>query len=309
MYNLRPIDSLKVTILVDNYIDILLPSNDLVKRPPLIDGERLAKNPISEHGLSLLIEVEEESFIMDFGLTEFGLSYNMEVLGIDPKKISLGVLSHGHHDHMGGFFRFMKNRASSFSLYLHEHALKERRGLVLPSGESFYFPPLEKKRMEDAGTNLITLTEPTFILNERALISGEIPRVTDFEQGLPGAFYEEGGKRFEDKMRDDMALYFNLKDKGLVVISGCAHAGIINSVLYGKKVSGVDDIHAILGGFHLTGPGMEKILPKTLQFLKEFSPDIICPMHCTGWDSQHKIKELFGDRFLISSSGSSITFG
>jgi len=92
-----------------------------------------------------------------------------------------------------------------------------------------------------------------------------------------------------------------------VVVSGCAHSGIINTTLYGRGLTGAEKIYAILGGFHLTGPGMQEVIPKTITALEELSPAYICPMHCTGWEGQRKLQQVFGDRYIISSSGSTIT--
>ena len=306
MAALKSIKKLKITILVDNYVDVLLPSNELVQRPLLVKERQLARNPVAEHGLSLLIDADEERFIMDFGLTDFGLMYNMEVLGVDPDSISLGILSHGHHDHLGALFPFLEKRKGPFPLYLHKDAFLERRYFSLPSGEGFYFPRVQKERMEQYGAQVMILEGSELILGERCFVSGEIPRVTEFERGLPGAYYEVGGERFKDQLRDDMSIYLRVEDKGLVVVSGCAHSGIVNSVLYGMKLTGIEKIYAILGGFHLTGPAMTETLPKTLDHLKEFSPQVICPMHCTGWESQRRLRELFGDRFILSSVGSVI---
>ncbi|MBW2038790.1 MAG: MBL fold metallo-hydrolase [Deltaproteobacteria bacterium] len=306
MIDLKPIKEVKITILIDNYIDVLLPSDDRVQRPPLVKGGQMTKNPVAEHGLSLLIDADGERFIMDFGLTAFGLIHNMEVLGVDPDSIPFGVLSHGHHDHLGALYALLERRKGPFALYLHGDALLERRYLSLPSGEGFYFPRVERERMEGHGAKVKVLQGPESILEGRCLISGEIPRVTDFERGLPGAYYEEEGKRLKDQLRDDMSLYFHVQGKGLLVVSGCAHAGIVNSVLYGVRLSGIEKVYGILGGFHLTGPGMAEALPKTLDHLMEFSPQVICPMHCTGWESQRRLREVFGDRFILSSAGSTL---
>ena len=306
MTALKPVKKVAITILIDNYSDVLLPSSEWVQRAPLLkDGQR-NKNPVAEHGLSLLITIDKERFIFDFGLTEFGLIYNMEIFGIDANSIPFGVVSHGHHDHLGAFYSFLDKRKGPFTLYLHKDALLERRYLSFPSGDGFYFPQVERKRMEDHGAEVRVIQEPESILGGRCLISGEIPRKTEFEQGMPGASYEAGGKQVKDRMLDDMALYFHVEGKGLLVITGCAHAGIVNTVLYGMELSGIKEVYGIVGGFHLTGPAMAKALPPTLEHLKEFSPQVICPMHCTGWESQRRLREIFGDRFVLSAVGSTL---
>ena len=304
---LTPVKELRVIILVDNYVDILLPSDERVKRPPVMKGEQMAPNPIAEHGLSLLLDVEGERFIMDFGLTDFGLLHNMEVLGIDPKGISFGVVSHGHHDHLGALFPFLQRVPQGFPLYIHEEAFLPVRYITFPSGDRVYFPRVERERIAAQGAEIRTVKGPTPLLNGKALLSGEIPRITEYEKGLPGAFCEKEGKAVPDKIADDMALYFLLEGKGLVVVSGCAHSGIINTTLYGRGLTGMEKVYAILGGFHLAGPGMQEVIPKTITALEELSPAYICPMHCTGWKGQRKLQETFGERFILSSSGSIVT--
>jgi 7,8-dihydropterin-6-yl-methyl-4-(beta-D-ribofuranosyl)aminobenzene 5'-phosphate synthase len=306
MTELKPVKKATVTILIDNYSDVLLPSNEWVQRAPLLkDGQR-TKNPVAEHGLSLLITIDKEQFIFDFGLTEFGLIYNMEIFGIDAGSIPFGVVSHGHHDHLGAFYTFLDKRKGPFTLYLHKDALLERRYLSLPSGDGFYFPQVERTRMEDHGAEVRVIQGPESILDGRCFISGEIPRKTEFEQGMPGASYEEGGKKVKDRMLDDMALYVHVEGKGLLVITGCAHSGIVNTVLYGMELSGIKEVYGIVGGFHLTGPAMAKALPPTLEHLQKFSPEVICPMHCTGWESQRRLREIFDNRFVLSAVGSTL---
>jgi 7,8-dihydropterin-6-yl-methyl-4-(beta-D-ribofuranosyl)aminobenzene 5'-phosphate synthase len=306
MTDLKPVKEATITILMDNYTDVLLPSDQWAQRAPLLKEGQMAKNPVAEHGLSLLIDIDEERFILDFGLTEFGLIYNMDILGIDASSIPFGVLSHGHHDHLGAFYSFLEKRKGPFPLYLHGDALLERRYLSLPSGGGFYFPRVERERMEEHGAEVRVIQGPESILGGRCLISGEIPRKTEFEQGMPGASYEKDGEQVKDRMLDDMALYFQVEGKGLLVVSGCAHAGIVNTVLYGMELSGIKEVYGIVGGFHLTGPAMAKALPQTMEHLQELSPRFICPMHCTGWESQRRMKEAFGDRFVLSAVGSTL---
>jgi 7,8-dihydropterin-6-yl-methyl-4-(beta-D-ribofuranosyl)aminobenzene 5'-phosphate synthase len=306
MTDLKPVKEATITILMDNYTDVLLPSDQWAQRAPLLKEGQMAKNPVAEHGLSLLIDIDEERFILDFGLTEFGLIYNMDILGIDASSIPFGVLSHGHHDHLGAFYSFLEKRKGPFPLYLHGDALLERRYLSLPSGGGFYFPRVERERMEEHGAEVRVIQGPESILGGRCLISGEIPRKTEFEQGMPGASYEKDGEQVKDRMLDDMALYLHVEGKGLLVITGCAHSGIVNTVLYGMELSGIQEVYGIVGGFHLTGPAMAKALPQTMEHLQELSPRFICPMHCTGWESQRRMKEAFGDRFVLSAVGSTL---
>ncbi len=304
---MEPVKNLSVTVLVDNYIDLLLPGEDRVSRAPLVVDGVFSKNPVSEHGLSLLFDVDGKKFIMDFGLSEFALLYNMEILGLSPSDVEFGILSHGHHDHRGALLKFAEKRqGKAFRLYLHKDALLKERFFRLPDGREAYFPPFETEMLEYLGVQFELVEGPVFLLDGKLAVSGEIPRVTDFEKGLPGAFYVKDGKKIPDPIKDDMSIYFLLEGKGLVVVSGCAHSGIVNSTLYGMEVTGEKKVYAILGGFHLTGPGMEEVVPKTIEKLKELEPEVICPMHCTGWKSQVEIYRNFPEAYVISTPGTRI---
>ncbi len=298
--------SLEITVLVDNYIDILLPASETVERAPILEGDILAKNPIAEHGLSLLFEVDGRRFIMDFGLSSFGLCYNMDAFGADPKNIEFGVLSHGHHDHRGCLLGFMEKRKKPFDLYMHKDATLKERFLRFPDGRKAHFPPFELESLKYLGLNPITIEKPTEALDGLVVISGEIPRVTEFERGFPGAFCIRDGKEEPDPIKDDMSVYFVLEGKGLVVVSGCAHSGIINSILYGMEVTGEKNLYAVLGGFHLTGHGMEEVVPKTVQEMKKLNPKVLVPMHCTGWFSQVELLKAFPEAFILSAPGTRI---
>jgi len=139
------------------------------------------------------------------------------------------------------------------------------------------------------------------------LVTGEVERITAFEKGLPNALYERNGKIEKDPISDDQAIVINLKGKGLVIISGCSHAGIINTVLFAKKITGVEKIHGILGGFHLTGPFFEQIIEETISELRSMEPQVIVPMHCTGWKAIQRFSEEFPSSFILNSVGSMFT--
>ena len=138
-------------------------------------------------------------------------------------------------------------------------------------------------------------------------MTGEVERTTAFEKGMLNALIEMDGKLKPDPIKDDQALVMKLKQKGLVVISGCSHAGIINTVLYAKKLTGVEKVYAVLGGFHLSGADYEKILEKTIDELKALSPAVIVPMHCTGRKAMELLSREFPAAFVLNSVGSKIT--
>jgi 7,8-dihydropterin-6-yl-methyl-4-(beta-D-ribofuranosyl)aminobenzene 5'-phosphate synthase len=139
------------------------------------------------------------------------------------------------------------------------------------------------------------------------LVTGEVERTTPFEKGLPNATLARAGKEEKDPIRDDQALVIHLREKGLVVVSGCAHAGIINTVVYAKKLTGIEKVHAVIGGFHLSGPVFEPILEKTVEAFGEMKPEMIVPMHCTGWKAIRRFAEAFPDSFVLNSVGSTFS--
>jgi len=153
---------------------------------------------------------------------------------------------------------------------------------------------------------VIETTAPTLMMNNRVLVTGEIERTTPFEKGLPNAWLEIEGQLVKDSLKDDQAVILVLEAKGLVVISGCSHAGIVNTVRYAKKLAGVDKVHAVLGGFHLSGPFFESSVGPTFEALHQEAPKVIAPMHCTGWQTIHRISEAFPEAFVLNSVGSKI---
>ena len=143
--------------------------------------------------------------------------------------------------------------------------------------------------------------------DDLVMITGEVERNTAFEKGLPNAVMERDGRIEKDPVSDDQALLINLKGKGLVILSGCSHAGIINTVMFAKKITGVQKIHAVMGGFHLSGPSFKQIIKKSIEALKKMAPEIVVPMHCTGWKAIQRFSEEFPSSFILNSVGSKFT--
>jgi len=144
--------------------------------------------------------------------------------------------------------------------------------------------------------------------SDLVLSLSEIERVTGFEKGFPWAEIKMDGTWMVDPFHDDQAVVLRVKDKGLVVISGCAHAGIINTINYARKVTGIRKVHAVMGGFHLTGPVFETIMEPTLEEVKRIEPDYIIPMHCTGWKAINRFAEEMPEQFFLNSVGTTYLF-
>jgi 7,8-dihydropterin-6-yl-methyl-4-(beta-D-ribofuranosyl)aminobenzene 5'-phosphate synthase len=146
------------------------------------------------------------------------------------------------------------------------------------------------------------------MLGGNVLFLGEIPRRTIFETGLPNAYYEENGVEKKDIIEDDTSLVMNLKGKGLVLLSGCAHSGIINTVMQAREVTGIDAVHVIMGGFHINRPASDPLVIQTLEALTRIGPRYIVPTHCTGRKSIQQIEAAMPDRFVLNMSGTRLTF-
>lgn len=309
----RTVDRIEVTTLVDNYVDVLLESTDVVTRPPRAkDGEIPLNTLLAEHGLSLLVKVYEKgegrTVLFDTGYTGIALFHNADLLGIDLTQIEALVLSHAHMDHTGAVKVFLDKIGRPVPVVLHPEAFHYPRFLVLKSGEKQRFPrTLVKADLERRNLKVLESKGPMLIAGDAILVSGEVERTTDFEKGIPYAYVERDGEVVKDAFLDDQALILNLKNKGLVVISGCSHSGIVNTVLHARKTTGVERVYGVLGGFHLSGPAYEPILEDTIRAMKEIDPEILVPMHCTGWNTINMLAKAFPFSTVLNSVGSKFT--
>lgn len=309
---LKEVDSIEVITIVDNYVDVLLRNSPGVTRPPLAKGGNIPADALlAEHGLCLLVKVKrgEKShcILFDCGYTKLGVPHNIQIMEIDPQQIEAIVISHGHMDHTGAIYPIIESISKSIPVILHPEAFISPRFFGLDDGRKLKFPQtLIKEDMLSKGLKIVESRSPSLLANSMIAVTGEVERATGFEKGLPNATLERDGKIEPDMILDDQALTIKLKEKGLVIISGCGHAGIINTVFYGKKITGVDKIHAVLGGFHLSGPIFEPIIEKTITEFKKISPEIIIPMHCTGWNAIKRFSDEFPNSFILNSVGTKI---
>lgn len=310
---LREVDGIEVTTLMDNYVDVLLRNSTGVTRPPLaIGGEIPADTTLAEHGLSLLVAVttgeKTHHLLFDCGYSKVGVPHNVEMLGIDLGPLEAIVLSHGHMDHTGALYPIVESLGRSIPLVLHPDAFVAPRYFGLEDGRKLIFPQtLSRHDMKTKGIEVLERRNPSLVCEGTIAVTGEIERVTDFEKGLPNALIERNGTLEHDEILDDQSLVIKLKGKGLVVISGCSHAGIINTIRYAQKITGIDKIHGVLGGFHLQGPAFEPIIEQTLAEFKTIKPEVSVPMHCTGWAAIKRFSEEFPSSFVLNSVGTRIS--
>jgi len=330
--SLQEIENAKITILVDNITDRLLPSTSMVKRPPLISNQMISKSPIAEHGFSALLEISyvhenttrSNKFLFDTGVSKDGIVYNSDVLGVNLRDIETIVLSHGHFDHISGLISILRRLKKSVEIIVHSDAFL-RRWLVYPNGNKARMDFLNEEEINQAGGIIRKVDKISFLPrnenrlsnkrtdhpNNRVMISGEIPRVTKFEKGFSLQYKEKDNENDlipDPLVCDDQALIMNVRNKGLIILTGCGHAGIINTIKFAKKATGIEKIYCVIGGFHLSGQDYEDSIPLTMAELTRIDPQYIVPCHCTGWKATNKIIDIMPEKFIQSSVGSTFYF-
>ena len=307
-HSLKPADRVEITVLVDNYTDLLqMPIADVDRRLPYDPGRRL----LAEHGLSCLVRViagkQEHAILLDTGLSCECLPWNLRQLGISLAGIEALVLSHGHYDHTGSLETVVSGAGRQVPLIVHPDAFLPRR-LNVPGQGIFDLPVPDAVALKKAGADIKMRREPSMLAAGHLLVTGEVERTTPFEKGMPNAEIARDGAWVADPLRDDQALVVRVKDKGLVVLSGCAHAGIVNTVQYARKITGVDHVHAVLGGFHLSGKAFDDVIPPTIEAMKAIGPDYIVPMHCTGWAAINRFMDAMPGTCILNTVGTTYVF-
>ncbi len=271
-------------------------------------GGKVPDTLLAEHGFSALVSVtkdgKEHRLLFDAGVTPDGVSENMRRLSLSPKDIEAIVLSHGHFDHTVGMDGLVRTLGrANLPVTIHPEFWSRRR-IAIPGREPFELPSTSKSALLGAGFEIIEEKQPSFLLDNSILVTGAVDRTTEFERGFPvHQAFRDGSWQPDPLILDDQALVISVQGKGLVVLTGCGHAGIINIVRYARKVTGVDQVYAIVGGFHLSGAAFEAIIPETCEALVEVAPQFIVPAHCTGWRAVHNLAAILPDAFIQNSVG------
>ncbi|MCF7945331.1 MAG: MBL fold metallo-hydrolase [Spirochaetia bacterium] len=333
MKTLKPVDICRITVIVDNYADTLLESSPGVERFPSVQGNSLAADTLlAEHGISLLVETKSgkkwHSVIFDAGYSPIAAPRNYKMLGL-PEHLKHAppealVISHGHEDHVGALDEMMTLTGNPL-LVIHPEAFTSPRFWKADDGRLYRIPVKIDRgeinsKLKSRGSALRESASPLYLGDNTILVTGEIPRVTSYERGMPGSVKgaaqqsgkdesaEDNQELIPDQILDDQALVVDVKDRGLVVITGCGHAGIINTTLYAKTLTGIDQIEGVAGGFHLSGKEFSEIVIRTAEDLHQMNPHRVIPMHCTGLMAKEVLKNQFKERYVESSVGTVLAF-
>jgi 7,8-dihydropterin-6-yl-methyl-4-(beta-D-ribofuranosyl)aminobenzene 5'-phosphate synthase len=315
MMTINELDKVEILTLQDNYIDMTTTdNNEMIRRAGTRVVGETRKSVLAEHGFSAVVRTTRDNrtrtMLFDFGFSAIGAAYNAKTLSAPMGEIEAIALSHSHGDHMGGFREVVKLIGKpGIELVLHPAAFKAPRYVKFDEGKSkSQHPPFTREMTEEAGVKVVATKEPRPMLGGDVLFLGEIPRRTSFEKGLPNAYYEEGGVEKKDTIDDDTSLVMNMRGKGLIVLSGCAHSGIINTVARAREVTGIDTVHVIMGGFHINVAPTDPLLGLTVDALRKIGPRYIVPTHCTGRKSIQHIEEAMPENFVLNMAGTRLTF-
>jgi 7,8-dihydropterin-6-yl-methyl-4-(beta-D-ribofuranosyl)aminobenzene 5'-phosphate synthase len=329
------VDWLSIKILTDSSYDTPRPGSNKwvkIKRTPFISPTDYRKALHNEWGLAMALESrigsDTRNLLLDYGYTPAALLNNMEIMGVEASKQQALILSHGHFDHFGGLIAFLqKNRdrlPADLTLYVGgEDNFCNRKTASGAPGHFSDWGVLDRRELDALKVKLVYCRQAT-VVQGHAFTTGTIRR-RSFERVLPNTLVEYSkkdgigcdmpeanakaqGKFVADEHLDEHGTVFNLKDRGLVVISSCGHSGIVNTVQQAIEASGISKLHAVMGGFHLFA-APDDYLARTVNELKALNPDVVIPLHCSGPGMVTAMRELLADRLVTSTTGTEFQFG
>ncbi len=305
------VDKLTIWILADNYYDTNEPDTKITRRYRSVAGKSIH----AQHGLSYYIETvtagKTSSCMFDFGLDPADVIGNIALLGLDIGKTNAFSLSHGHYDHYTGAVSILRQNQSRIAagtpFYVGEEAFARRYTMRPGATAPTDLGQLSREDIEALGVKVVEVKTPVEII-PGAYSTGYIERVTSYEKVPKSQQVKRGDKIESDTFPGEQALFFHVKGKGLVVLSGCAHCGIVNTVRHAQKIAGTDKVHAIMGGFHLIVAKPE-LIQSTVADIKAMKPDHVVGTHCTGFRAMMALSREIPDAFTINTAGTKYTFG
>jgi len=257
---------------------------------------------LAEWGLSIVVKVDGMNILMDTGLSSTA-AHNAQLLGIDLSTIDEIVLSHGHADHTGGLREILRIKRdveviAHSGIWASKYTRRDKQ-----AREHYIGIPFSREELESLGARFKLTREPVRI-SEHTITTGEIPMVSGYEQVEDNLFIKEDGHLRQDPLADDLALVIDA-EFGLVVILGCAHRGIINTLRHAQELTGKKSVYAAIGGAHLIRASEDRI-KKTVNDLKDMGIKKLGASHCTGFPAQARLFQEFGDAFFLNNTGTRI---
>ena len=259
---------------------------------------------LAEWGLSILVETEEATVLLDAGKT-FSATYNADTLGIDLSSIDRIILSHGHFDHTGGLREVLRRVRKEVEIIAHPDIWQAKYARREGEPDRYIGIPFQQHELESLGARFYLTAQPVNI-TVNMMTTGEIPMVTAFEEIDAALYIKEGSGWQPDKLMDDQALIVKT-EQGLVVILGCAHRGMVNTLYHAQQLTGSDKIYAVIGGAHLINASEERLW-QTIAALKEMGVQRLGLCHCTDLPAASVLAQEFGEKFFFNKAGTVTEF-
>ena len=308
---LQQVDRLEILIVIDNYADSMLENAPGVQRRVIESNGFLPTDTVlAEHGVCFLLTAWKDNkkvgLIFDAGFSPIAAPRNLEFMNVSLDHVEAMAISHAHEDHIGATKQLL-TMAGNPPLCVHPICFHHPRYWRADDGTMLQYPEMiNRDDLQASGHTVIEKSEPSVVGDGCFLLTGEIPRHTDFEHGLPGSVMEVDGELVADDILDDQAVVVDVKGHGIVVVSGCGHAGIVNTIHYARQLTNGRSLYALMGGFHLPGSQFRHAVKPTLDAIKAENPKMVVPMHCTGTEAKAIMRFELGDTFVDSAVGTRI---
>jgi 7,8-dihydropterin-6-yl-methyl-4-(beta-D-ribofuranosyl)aminobenzene 5'-phosphate synthase len=311
-FKFQQCDKTVITVITDNLADATRLDYKIANRhkgtAAVVDRALHAEHGLSYH-VETIVDGQSHEFLFDFASEIQGVRRNIDLLKINFKKIEALALSHDHWDHQAALVELLTQKrgdlAHGIPLYVGEQFFVGTYAKT-PDGQIRSLLSLKKEDVD--GLKLVKIVEtktPTTVV-PGAFLTGRVEQITEYEKISPSFVAKRGDQYVQEEFLGEQAIFLNIKGKGLVILSGCAHRGIVNTVKHVQKVSGIDKVHAIIGGFHLTNAKPE-LIQKTITDIKKINPDYIVPAHCTGFEAISEFAREMPSQFILNTAGTRYT--